>query len=241
MAKHGCGAGGRARERGVNCRSTGPGRIADRLHTSSTDFGSDLHNAATLPPPIQPTGVHPFSGGSIARTARTSTETLMPVHRSTSPTPIDEQPNEDVWTAAPAATNVVPWETIEGAPPQHRTEVRVFNDEQALHVGARMYDDSPDAPGSWCGAVRWGSSISFSSRSTPTPISARATSLKSRQPAFRVTPVSSTTAPNSCPVPGLPYPGIGHRQKETPPGESRQLSAVPVQRAHRWLGHASFL
>jgi hypothetical protein len=50
-----------------------------------------------------------------------------------------------MWTAAPAATDFVQGEPIEGAPAQHRTEVRVVYDEQALYVGARMYDDSPGA------------------------------------------------------------------------------------------------
>ena len=70
---------------------------------------------------------------------------VLQVHRSTSPVRIDGRLDEGVWTAAPAATGFVQGEPIEGAPAQHRTEVRVVYDEQALYVGARMYDDAPGA------------------------------------------------------------------------------------------------
>ncbi|MBW3629779.1 MAG: hypothetical protein KY464_10835, partial [Gemmatimonadetes bacterium] len=70
---------------------------------------------------------------------------VLQVHRSTSPPRIDGRLDEEVWTAAPAASGFVQGEPIEGAPARHRTEVRVLYDEQALYVGARMYDDSPDA------------------------------------------------------------------------------------------------
>lgn len=72
---------------------------------------------------------------------------VLKVNRSTSSVRIDGRLNEDVWTAAPTATSFVQGEPIEGAPAQHQTEVRVLYDEQALYVGARMYDDSPDAIG----------------------------------------------------------------------------------------------
>jgi hypothetical protein len=66
------------------------------------------------------------------------------VHRSALPIRIDGRLGEDVWTAAPVASGFVQGEPIEGAPAQQQTEVRVLYDEQALYVGARMYDDSPD-------------------------------------------------------------------------------------------------
>ncbi len=70
---------------------------------------------------------------------------VLQVHRTTSPLRIDGRLDEGVWTTAPAASTFVQGEPIEGAPAQHRTEVRVLYDEQALYVGARMYDDSPQA------------------------------------------------------------------------------------------------
>ena len=70
---------------------------------------------------------------------------VLQVHRSTSPIRIDGRLDEGVWTAAPTATSFVQGEPIEGAPAQHRTEVRVLYDEGALYVGARMHDDSRDA------------------------------------------------------------------------------------------------
>ncbi len=68
---------------------------------------------------------------------------VLQVHRSTAPVRIDGRLNEDAWSAAQAATNFVQGEPIEGAPANHSTEVRVLYDEQAIYVGARMYDDTP--------------------------------------------------------------------------------------------------
>ncbi len=79
--------------------------------------------------------------------AATREAPVLQVHRGTSSLRIDGRLNEDVWTVAPAATDFVQGEPIEGAPVKHRTEVRVVYDENALYVGARMYDDSPDAIG----------------------------------------------------------------------------------------------
>ena len=77
--------------------------------------------------------------------AQEATSPVLQVHRGTSPIRIDGRLGEEVWTAAPAATGFVQGEPIEGAPARHRTEVRVVYDEEALYVGARMYDDAPDA------------------------------------------------------------------------------------------------
>ena len=70
---------------------------------------------------------------------------VLQVRRSTAPIRIDGRLGEDVWAAAPAASGFVQGEPIEGAPAKHRTEVRVLYDDEALYVGARMYDDSPGA------------------------------------------------------------------------------------------------
>ncbi len=83
-------------------------------------------------------------GGSTQQDTSGARAAVAAAERS-SPIRIDGRLDEDGWTAAPAATSFVQGEPIEGAPAQHRTEVRVLYDEQALYVGARMYDDSPGA------------------------------------------------------------------------------------------------
>jgi hypothetical protein len=56
---------------------------------------------------------------------------------------IDGRLTEDAWRAAPAIDDFVQGEPVEGAEPQARTVVRVLYDEQAIYVGARMYEPNP--------------------------------------------------------------------------------------------------
>lgn len=51
---------------------------------------------------------------------------------------LDGRLDEDVWQAAPALTDFVQKEPVEGAPPTDRMEVRFAYDDRALYVGARM-------------------------------------------------------------------------------------------------------
>ena len=90
-----------------------------------------------------PAGAVAQEGGP-ARQDTSAARAAVAAERS-SPIRVDGRLDEEGWTAAAAATDFVQGEPIEGAPARHRTEVRVLYDEQALYVGARMYDDSPRA------------------------------------------------------------------------------------------------
>jgi len=65
----------------------------------------------------------------------------------TSPVRIDGRLDEAAWAAAPPASGFVQGEPIEGVPAAQPTEVRVLYDEQALYIGARMFDDAPESIG----------------------------------------------------------------------------------------------
>ena len=54
---------------------------------------------------------------------------------------LDGRVDEQVWRGAPAVTDFVQKEPVEGAPPGDRMEVRFAYDDTALYVGARMYSD----------------------------------------------------------------------------------------------------
>jgi Domain of unknown function (DUF5916)/Carbohydrate family 9 binding domain-like len=58
---------------------------------------------------------------------------------------VDGRLDEAVWTSAPPITKLTQSDPIEGADPSERTEVRVAFDGEALYVGARLHDDSPQA------------------------------------------------------------------------------------------------
>jgi hypothetical protein len=56
---------------------------------------------------------------------------------------VDGSLDEAVWAGAPAITDFVMKEPVEGAAPTERTEVRFVYDDDALYVGARMYSSDP--------------------------------------------------------------------------------------------------
>ena len=58
------------------------------------------------------------------------------------PIQLDGRLDEAVWHEAPAATGFRQSQPHEGQPATQRTEVRFAYDQEALYVGARMYDDS---------------------------------------------------------------------------------------------------
>lgn len=60
--------------------------------------------------------------------------------RATSAIRLDGILDDPAWGAAPAATGLLQREPTEGATASQRTEVRFVFDDEALYVGARMYD-----------------------------------------------------------------------------------------------------
>src|ERR1043166_8509185 len=60
--------------------------------------------------------------------------------RRTGPIVLDGKLDEPAWRAAPPITEFIQYDPDEGKPPSQRTEVRILYDDDALYVGARMYD-----------------------------------------------------------------------------------------------------
>lgn len=56
---------------------------------------------------------------------------------------VDGRLDEVAWRSAPAITDFIQREPVEGAPPTDRIEVRFAYDDTALYVGARMSSDAP--------------------------------------------------------------------------------------------------
>ena len=57
---------------------------------------------------------------------------------------IDGRLDESAWLAAVPTLHFVQREPVEGANPDEITEVRVLYDDDAIYIGARMYDDHPE-------------------------------------------------------------------------------------------------
>ena len=58
---------------------------------------------------------------------------------------VDGRLDDAAWAAAETASDFVQNRPTPGAPASQRTEVRVVYDDDALYVGARMFDDRPDS------------------------------------------------------------------------------------------------
>ncbi|MDE2972922.1 MAG: hypothetical protein OXU35_11485, partial [Acidobacteriota bacterium] len=56
---------------------------------------------------------------------------------------IDGRLDEDVWAAAEPLTDFVQADPFEGEPATERTEVRILFDEEAVYIGAMLYDSDP--------------------------------------------------------------------------------------------------
>ncbi|NND70357.1 MAG: carbohydrate binding family 9 domain-containing protein, partial [Rhodothermales bacterium] len=53
--------------------------------------------------------------------------------------------DEDAWRLAPAIDRFIQDEPNEGKDPSEKTVVRVLYDDEAIYIGARMYDSAPDS------------------------------------------------------------------------------------------------
>ena len=65
--------------------------------------------------------------------------------RITTPPKIDGVPDEAVWQDAPAATDFIQNEPYNGDPASQKSDVRILYDDDALYIGAVLYDTSPDS------------------------------------------------------------------------------------------------
>ncbi len=72
-----------------------------------------------------------------------SPRTIRAVRISTSPN-VDGILNDNVWKFAQPATDFIQRDPDEGKPASEQTEIRVLYDDEALYIGAMMYNSQPD-------------------------------------------------------------------------------------------------
>jgi hypothetical protein len=87
----------------------------------------------------RPTPAPGGEGIPTQRTGHAAAPTVRAVAR-TSPVEVDGALDDLLWTTAPAASDFTQQDPREGQPATQRTEVRFAYDDEALYVGARMYD-----------------------------------------------------------------------------------------------------
>jgi hypothetical protein len=83
----------------------------------------------------------------LAASAAGAAEPLAPVRamRASGPIVVDGVLDEPIWSAAPATTTLVQADPRQGDAATQRSEVRVAYDDDAVYVGARLYDTRPDS------------------------------------------------------------------------------------------------
>lgn len=86
-------------------------------------------------------------GGDTLRGQAASVEnSRMATARRVSVAPVlDGRLDDPVWGEAPVITDFVQHEPVEGRPASERTEVRIVFDDEAIYVGAWLYDSNPSA------------------------------------------------------------------------------------------------
>ena len=69
----------------------------------------------------------------------------LPAVRASGPIVVDGVVDEAEWAGAPVATSFTQGNPFEGMPATFATEVRILYDDESLYVGAKAFDDDPDA------------------------------------------------------------------------------------------------
>jgi hypothetical protein len=99
--------------------------LAGWAQSADTDEGADTHH--------DPPAVTVYSHAApIARAIR-----------AVQPIQIDGRLDEEIWRTAHAITEFVQTDPLEGQPPSEPTEVRIVYDDDAIYVGAILYDSEP--------------------------------------------------------------------------------------------------
>src|SRR5262249_58559055 len=88
-----------------------------------------------------------FLGLSLAVLAVPALADIPPLRavRTSRPITVDGLLDEEVWKNDQAITQFLQKDPDQGVAPRQRTEVRLAYDDDALYVGARLYDTAPDS------------------------------------------------------------------------------------------------
>jgi hypothetical protein len=128
-------------------RSTRAARLFASLGLAlalSTPFGLRAQVAPEARPPDAPAGAAPQTNvGGLYRHDLAPVATAV---RASQPIDVDGRLDESVWAQATPITDFIQEIPLEGRPGTQRTEVRVAFDDDAVYVGAMLYDDGAVTP-----------------------------------------------------------------------------------------------
>ena len=58
---------------------------------------------------------------------------------------LDGRLDEETWRLAPPAGDLQQRDPVEGAAPSQRSDIRIVYDDEAVYIGARLFDTHPDS------------------------------------------------------------------------------------------------
>ena len=116
-----------------------PPPSAPECHFVST-HGARVESVESAPP-----GGVLLAAPSVVSSPPTSDRPTVQATRLEGGVTVDGALEEDVWRNGTPFTELVQRDPVEGVSPSQRTEVRVAYDDDALYVGARLYDTAPDS------------------------------------------------------------------------------------------------
>jgi hypothetical protein len=82
--------------------------------------------------------------GSASALAQVSIQKNATAFRTSAPVQVNGALDEADWINAPVATDFIQNDPVPGAPPSQRTEVRILYDDEAIYIGAILFDAEPD-------------------------------------------------------------------------------------------------
>lgn len=108
---------------------------AASAHAQTAPDSSGVQPVATNGPVSTPPSDSPEHAGSAPQAVAT---------RLTGSVTVDGRLDEPIWLSAPAITEMRQRRPVEGVAASLRTDIRIVYDDEAIYIGARMFDDQPE-------------------------------------------------------------------------------------------------
>ena len=113
-----------------------------RIRPAAPTFAATVLGLVVAAPPLSAqTSVHPSAAATgVIAPGHKEPRPRVEAVRASAPVTLDGKLDEAEWATAPVAGDFLQYDPNEGQPATQRTEVRFLIDDDALYIGARMFD-----------------------------------------------------------------------------------------------------
>jgi len=115
---------------------------------AATGLAAPAESVATTAPPQAAASARTvplLAASQVPSASASSGPAVVRAARLSGPVTVDGTLSEEAWNGLEPFTALIQRDPVEGARPSQRTEVRVAYDDDAIYVGARLYDSAPDS------------------------------------------------------------------------------------------------